>query len=395
MNALVIGANEDSIESMQIARKYGYTIYAIDGSRNAKGLEAADYSYVVDINDLSAVFEITDRIQPNIVLPAPIGHCLTTVGAVNDRYGLLGVSEKSAKACTDKYLFNDLLEKKHLRNAKTLLIKKGEKSEDVLNHIDFFPIVVKPRTGSGSRSIEVINKKEELSLWAKRHSFFEEDYTLERFVIGDEYGIDGAFVNGKFYLVLLRKKINTPLPYRQCVGYISVQPGEEQVFFDRCTSCMEKVGTELGFENCVIHADIIKSKDDEPFVIETSARPSGHNLSNYFTPRVTGIVLVDEFVKSVMQKPFSDVPTKTEKKMIRFFDLPTGIVVQVPQKDEILSIGGVEDYCCYISEGDYLREVTDGASVMGRGYYLISANKEEDLLEIDKQIRDGFIIKKQ
>jgi biotin carboxylase len=392
MNALVIGANEDSIESMRIARKYGYTIYAIDGNKDAKGLEAADFSYVVDINNLDKVFEITDKIKADIVLPAPIGHCLTTVGAVNDRYNLPGVGEKSAKLCTDKYLFNEVLEKSSLRDASTFLINKGDNVKEAVESIDVLPVIVKPRTGSGSRGIKIMSSKKDLREWAENYDVADEDYTVERFVSGDEYGIDGAFADGKFYLVLLRKKINTPPPYRQCVGYISVKPEEEQGFYDKCVTLMSEIGKSLGFINCVVHVDVIKSEGDTPFVIETSARPSGHNLSNFFTPKTTGIFLVEEFIKSSMGRPFSYVPTHTEKMMIRFFDLQEGIVEKIPEKEDMERINGILDYNCNIKVGDSLKTVTDGASVMGRGYYLIKADTEQELLDIASEVRNKFII---
>ncbi len=395
MNAFVIGANEDSIEAMKIARKYGYVIHAVDGNPEAKGLAAADFSYVIDISDPQKVFEVTDRIRPDIVLPAPIGHCLTTVGAVNDRYGLPGVSEKSALLCTDKYLFNELLEKKGVRKGNTRLIKKGRTLGTIPDEIRVYPLIVKPKTGSGSRGIEIISSKEELLRWGNEMGVFAEDYTLERFAAGEEYGIDGAFVDGRFYLILLRKKINTPPPYRQCVGYISVRPTEDRIFYDKCVTCMETIGRELGFVNCLAHVDVIREEGDEPFVIETSARPSGHNLSNYFTPMVTGVNMVEEFIKRAQKLPFSFVPDGTEKMMIRFFDLPAGIVEEVPDEKQVCEMRGICDYSCRISVGERLAVVTDGASVMGRGYYLIKAESEEELLKTDAKVRSGFRIREE
>ena len=393
MNALVIGANEDSIKSMQIARKYGFVIYAIDGNKYAKGLAEADYSYVIDINDLEKVFSITDAIKPTVVLPAPIGHCLTTVGAVNDRYGLPGVSEKSAVLCTDKYKFSEVLEKNNLRNADTILLCAGADNKRIIDKIKKYPVIVKPKTGSGSRGVEVFASKKALLEWVESIGKADEDFTVESFISGDEYGIDGAFSDGEFYLILLRKKINTAPPYRQCVGYISVSPDEDTAFYNSCIEIMKKIGDVLELRNCVLHADVIKDEFHKPFVIETSARPSGHNLSNYFTPRVTGINEVEEYIKSVLNQPFSYVCKKTEKMMIRFFDLPTGVVSKVPAKEEILEIKGVEDYRCNIKAGDRIDMVIDGASVMGRGFYLIKGDSEKELFDIDTSIRSRFIIK--
>ena len=125
--ALVIGANEEAVFSIRTAQRHGLWVDAMDGNEKAKGLPAADEAYPVDINDLTRVFEITDRLQPCVVVPAPIGHCLTTIGAVNDRYHLAGVSQAAAEKCTDKYRFHQAMREAGLRNVELVLLKEGQK----------------------------------------------------------------------------------------------------------------------------------------------------------------------------------------------------------------------------------------------------------------------------
>ena len=101
---------------------------------------------------------------------------------------------------------------------------------------------------------------------------------------------------------------------------------------------------------------------------------------------------MEEFIKSALGKPFSYVPTHIEKMMIRFFDLQEGIVEKVPDKKDIEKLDGILDYNCNITVGDSLKTVTDGASVMGRGYYLIKADTEKDLLDISSKVVNKFKI---
>lgn len=417
--ALVIGANEEAIFSIDAAHRYGLRVAAMDGNPKAKGLPFADEAFHVDINDLDAVFAVTDRLRPCAVVPAPIGHCLTTIGAVNDRYHLTGVSEEAAKRCTDKYRFHQEMAAAGLRRAEMLLLREGAMvREEELSALTRFPVVVKPRFGSGSRGVEICGNEQELRCLFRyeicggteeKDAALPEDYIVETCIPGPEYGVDGAYVDGEFRMVLLRRKKNTPPPYRQCVGYYSVLPEEEPAFYERCCGLMQEMGKALGFVNCVVHADLIRERNeageltDEPFVIETSARPSGHNLSNLFTPLATGVTLVEDFLKLAVpgiteqEKTASQeiraklfCPKRTRKLLIRYFDLEPGRVTAVPEKEALMERFPLLDYVCSIRPGDVLSEVTDGASVMGRGYYILEGQSDAQLDEADAGLRREF-----
>ena len=428
-NALVIGANEEAIFSIETAHRLGFHVDALDGNAEAKGMPRADAAHHVDINDLEEVFRITDPIQPCVVVPAPIGHCLTTVGAVNDRYHLAGVTQSAAEKCTDKFRFHEELAGRGLRNAQMLLLREGQEViEEDLEPITQFPVVVKPRYGSGSRGVEICGCADELRclLQYELPRTLPEDYVVETCIPGPEYGVDGAYVNGEFRMVLLRRKKNTPPPYRQCVGYYSILPEEEPIFYANCCRLMQEMGETLGFENCIVHADIIRRRlaagensravteqlsenvaerienveeestlTDEPFVIETSARPSGHNLSNLFTPLASGVTLVEDFLKLALNGPGEELfrPEKIRKLLIRYFDLKPGVVEAVPEREQLMENYPLLAYSCALQPGDELCEVRDGASVMGRGYYILEAESETELDALDEKLRSEFRVR--
>ena len=164
MTAAVIGASSESIYVINKAKELGLKVIALDGNPEAPGLKAADASFVVDIRDPQKVFEILDRDgnKPDVVLPVPIGRYLTTTGAVNDKYNLCGVSFDAANVCTDKYEFHKILAEEGLRNAELYLIPAGEENTDIDEINTIYPVIVKPRFGSGSRGVEMFNTPQEL-----------------------------------------------------------------------------------------------------------------------------------------------------------------------------------------------------------------------------------------
>ena len=383
MTAAVIGASSESIYAINKAKELGLKVIALDGNPEAPGLKEADASFVVDIRDPQKVFEILDKEKPAVVLPVPIGRYLTTTGAVNDKYRLCGVSYDATNICTDKYEFHRILDAEGLRNAELYLIPAGEENTDIDEINTVYPVVVKPRFGSGSRGVEVFNTPRELKEKFLSGQPYDEDYCVETCVSGPEYGVDGVFLDGKFKLILLRGKKNTPPPYRECVGYYSVVKTEKNAdFFDKIEKLISKAGEAIGFTNNLIHADIIKDTNGNPFIIEISARPSGHNLHNLFTPLASGVDEVTEFIKYAvpeLKKKYSFEAKADKNMLIRYFDFEDVRVNKVPNEKELFKKYPLKAWSCNLKPGMYLGKVTNGASIMGRGYFIVEAESPFEL----------------
>ncbi|MBQ4284433.1 MAG: hypothetical protein IJB96_10970, partial [Lachnospira sp.] len=161
--ALVIGASSESRYAIETAKKRGYKVVAFDGNPDAPGLSWADKGIVTDIRDANNIlehFNSWDMPAPSFVLPVPIGRYLTSTGSVNDALGLKGISHKAANLCTDKYEFHCTLADAGLRNGYCMLIPAGD-SADILSTDNIpLPFILKPRFGSGSRGVYLVENVE-------------------------------------------------------------------------------------------------------------------------------------------------------------------------------------------------------------------------------------------
>lgn len=397
MKAVIIGASEEALHTIKMAHEHGLTVTALDGNPQAAGLGAADKAIVVDISDEKAAIEAVRKESPDFVLTVPIGRYLTTIGAVNDALKLPGISRDMAVLCTDKFKFHKALNDKKLRECHCYAVKAGRITD--VNGTEFqkedlatdklpiaFPAILKPRYGSGSRGIHMLTCRQQLSKALDDVS--EEPYVLEECISGEEYGVDGAVINGKFQMILLRKKENTPPPARQAVGYFSVLPSDG--FWQQLYTYMEKVIECLRLDECLLHADIIRSAEG-PFVIELSARPSGHNLHNLFTPLCTGVDMAEEYIKYRMGLPYNFTPAETKSMLIHYFDMQ-GKVNYVPGVEEVQKVCGAKVLVweCNLKEGEELSPVSDGHSVMGRGYFVLEGEGQEFLREQAEIVKKLF-----
>lgn len=381
--ALVIGASEESLYAINCAKDNGFEVVAFDGNKNAKGLGAADKSFVVDIKEPDKIINSLADLKPDVVLPVPIGFCLTTSGYINDYFKLKGVGEIACKNCVDKFLFHQILSKYNLRNCDCYLIN----SENYIQP-ERYPMILKPRFGSGSRMVVKLNNKNDFEENYKKIKNLNEDFICETCVEGQEYGLDAAVINGEFNLVLLRKKEITSPPYCQCLGYYSVVPENNKALIDRIKVYMQKLIEVLKIDNCLLHADIIDN-GKESFIIELSPRPSGHNLHNNFTKIATNIDMVKNYI-DYATKDNSDVnfiPKKVLPTLISYFNFENCIITKIPEISYLLSKYPLKKYVCNIKKGEICSKIIDDSELMKRGYYILQGINEQDL----KNLRDSLL----
>ncbi len=390
--AIVIGASAESIYAIDIAKKRGYHVIAFDGNPQAEGLSYGDEAIVADIRDASQIWTKLDT-KPDIVLPVPIGRYLTTAGAVNDYYGLKGLSEKAANYCTDKYLFHQTLSERGLRDGSCLLIEQGSSvskavcqatellEQEQRDSVMETQMVMKPRYGSGSRGVQLMKSSEEIKSYL--NGSIDEDIILETVFPGTEYGVDAAVFDGKLSLYLIREKILTPPPYRQCVGYLAVDRQTGELLYQIIGTYLQKVIHTLGINHCLLHCDLMWYQE-RPMLIELSGRPSGHNLHNFFTPLATGVSMVDRYIDYVEDQKMvqTEGNAAIRQLLIGYFDSEPCQLIKIPDTAVLQKQFGnrLLHYDCRMKPGK-LEEIRDGHTLMERGYYILEGENKEGLLQ--------------
>lgn len=387
MTGLVIGASEEAVYAIQVAKKMGVKTIAIDGNPAAKGLDVADETYIVDISNEEKVKEIVKKKKLDFLIPVPVGKMLYMSGKINEIFQLPGVKEEASLYSTDKYEFHRKLEKDQLRNCNCLLLTYDKKG--AVKYDGKYPAIIKPRYGSGSRDVFTVNSETELKIALEKVKDCKEDFVLEELQEGSEYGIDGAIINGQFQLILVRKKIITPLPIRQAIGNLSIS--DDMDLFNQVKSFFQKVVTCMKLDQCLMHADIIINEEGI-FPIEVSARPSGHNLHSSFVPLATGVDMIAEYLKYLKKDSnYNFLPKYTKRLLIRYFDFENCKITYIPTQEELAERGyRILQWQCNIRVGDVMEKVIDGHSIMGRGYFIIEGDSEEELCQLSSKVLNSF-----
>lgn len=263
---------------------------------------------------------------------------------------------------------------KSLRDSNSSLFKLGLD----LNQFKF-PLIIKPRFGSGSRDVLVITTDNELKEICKNDKFTKEDFLIEEFINGIEYGLDAVVIDGKFHHILIREKQITPLPYRQVIANISIDE------IPAINIYMQKIINILKIDNCLLNTDLIITQDGRPFIIELATRPSGHYLSK-FIEITTGINTTKEWINKSLNLPYNFKPKFRKNTIIRYFDFEGDWIAADFNllKDNL----GIIDYRCEINST--LPKVIDGSTIMDRGYAIIEANSKEECIKNANKLISNF-----
>lgn len=368
INVLSVGAGKEQTPSIEIARKLGYHVIAIDKAEDAPGMSIASIAVAVDIANEQEAIAVARRYGVEAIIPAPIGRYLTTVGAINDALELSGISKQAALCCTDKNAFQKTTEQAGLNRPRQQLVTDKTKLEQALLAFGC-PAIIKPRNGSGSRGIVAIHKASDVPEAVAKHFKYnlQDDTLIEEFIDGPEFGIDGAVINGAFQLVLIRGKELTPLPYRQAVGLHSqfeLDSQLQQEIVRQMTKCV----SAIGLDNCLVHADVILNTNGKAYIIEIAGRPAGQYISNKLVPLSTGIAFLEEGIKLALGQCV-DFNAKVQKPFVFRFITAQG---SAEERQQLMgTYPELVDLCFSLVDGTKgAGTITCGLDVMSGGYLL-------------------------
>lgn len=387
---LCIGAGPEQVAAIELGRRMGHQVVALDGNPNAPGLRCADQGLLVDLRDVQSVIRIARDVGAQCAIPVPLGSVLTTVGAVNDALGWRGISYSAAVACTDKVVMRRALANAGLAQPIFKNVHSYVEARAVACAMGL-PAIVKPTRGSGSRGVALASSDEELNLallQAQSGGQFDAEggLLIESVLPGQEYGVDGVIVDGQFILMSLRSKTISPLPHRVALEYtgpIKLDSDLEAAI----QSTMQVAASALGLNDCLVHSDIMIDMERTVSVIEVSGRPSGFGLCLDLLPACLGINPVEQTILMMLGSKFSFEPRGTRVGTLRgLFDHP-GKLISVGNLEAARALSGVLSISMPLMPGDQIPTLHSGADWWRSGLAMLVADDHPALEDLWLQVK--------
>lgn len=397
----------------------------------------------VDIRTLDLYVRTCQAFAVKTLLPAPVGYLIKHLGMVNDHCHLPGISEQCALNFTDKKRVRDLLVAADCHTAPQLCLSEAELilpwAEIEAKIASFvatqgFPLICKPRFGSGSRLVTVVTNAaevkaallhvaERITSKASRGDIFCYDMLIEDYIEHDlEVSGNGIIVEGKLIAPFILTKLEmSPWPYRQELSYSSrlLPPAQRAAIIAE----LERVAAALGINNSVIMSDIVLCGDRSsltPYVVDVAGRHTGYFLYRTFAlshgdlmPYFFDYVVNHEshptapdYWEQVKERTTSlQVTAQGEHIFVQhFYNIKPGTVRGVPNREHLLGLIAralpQDDPCahlgyfsCHVQLGaHYTRtELNDGA-VTHLGFTVLKDIPEPTAQAIMVDFINAFVI---
>lgn len=373
-----VGPLQESIIAR--AKKMGLYTVGIDPCEDATCRDCVDAFEVLPGQDYEGHCAVIEKYGIDAIVTAATDKPLVMMARMAEKYAFPFYSVETAQWSTDKFQMKQRFLDGGVPCARGRLAKNVEEVADLQ-----LPLIVKPRDNSGSRGVILCRSQKELDdafMEALGYSHLD-SVLVEEFIEGQEYSIEGLHYDGKSEVIQFTEKTTTPFPYN--VELAHKQPAnltEEQKAAVRET--IKRIDKCMKFENCPSHTEL-KINERGVFVIETSPRLGGGNITSHLVPLSTGINMENQLLNiSLGEKVDTETGRINKASGVKFLELKEGNVKRIfSEISEVESWPNMVDFHCDLKEGSKVYPFKSGLDRYGQ--FIIQT---ENRLELDSLMKE-------
>lgn len=342
---LVIGAGFLQDFVIQKAKKMGYETLTVDADPNAVGFKSADRYAVVNIVDEKACLEYARKENIDGVLTAATDYGVLTAAYVAREMNLPGLNYEAAQLIKNKYRVRKCLFDSHIDDTEQAYeIDKDTDLKDLCGKL-FFPVMVKPCDGSGSRGASRVDSPEDFqkACSAAMDSSITHRAEVETFITGTEYGAESLVAGGEVHVLGIMRKWMTKPPYYAELGHAIPTDLPHEVE-ERARQCVENAIKALGINFGSVNMDMLITKEGKIHIIDIGARMGGNMIGPCVIPYGTGIDYMANMIRNAVGDETDFTPTSHGCVATRLLAFDGGVVKRLPDFAALEKEYGVEIY---------------------------------------------------
>ena len=239
------------------------------------------------------------------------------------------------------------------------------------------PIVVKPRSGSGSRGVTLVDcESAAREAFAVAARLGDGEAIAERFVDGPEFSVETLSEDGRHLILGITRKITTGAPHFVELGHefpAPIEADEARTLEAMTVRMLDRLGHRHG----PAHTEA-RLTPRGVFLIETQLRPGGDQIWE-MVKLVTGISAAQETVANLARSPIPRTPPVANAAAVRFFAYENRSVERVTGLETARALPGIIRVVCKLERGQTLGPVRCSAD--RQGYVLAAGGSLEEARE--------------
>ncbi|MGH3831406.1 MAG: ATP-grasp domain-containing protein [Pseudonocardiaceae bacterium] len=221
---------------------------------------------------------------------------------LRERLGIPGPALAAVLPFRDKSVMKETAAASGLPVADWLAVNRADEARRLLDKHG--RIVLKPRFGSGSTGIHVVNSPADLAALDDRELV---DYAAEEYVDGEMLHIDAAVYHGELRTCVVSRYLTSTLSHVHGRPLISVTVGD-QGLADAATEFTRRVVDVFSVHNSVLHLELFHLADGSFVFNEVAARNGGGGVVPAVRA-ITGVNLYEAMVRLALdERPTADYP---------------------------------------------------------------------------------------
>jgi len=271
---LIIGAGFGQLPAIHKAKELGIETICIDRNPNAIGFNHCDHKYEIDVVDFEGALAIAEKHKIDGVITMQSDLPVPTIGYLNDKLNLKGVSQEVAKTCSNKVLTRKKLALEKCNQPKFEIITTIQEAYNKIELIGY-PCVIKAPDSSGSRGIVKVNKIEDIPFaFEEANSYTNgKEIIIEEYISGLEFGAQTFSINGKCEIVLLHNDMMSPPPFMIPIGHSLPFNKLNKTEINNAIEDIKKAVNAVGIKDGPANIDLILDETNNKIkVIEIGAR---------------------------------------------------------------------------------------------------------------------------
>jgi biotin carboxylase len=321
----ILGGSAWQLDLIRETKRLGHRTLVADISPNAPGRELADEFVEVNTDDRETLLRIAREKNVGLVFSDQADRVVGTLGWLNDRLGLPGISDATAQKFTNKFLMRESLRDADVEMPRYAHVNSIEAALAAAEAFGY-PAVLKPKLSWSSLGVHKVDNPEQLRRYYALTLARSQDggILVEEFIRGMEVTVEGFSFDGAYHLLGVSEKRH--YEFNACVANrLAYPPRLPSDALNRIEDRARRIVTHLGLRDGISHAEF-RLLDGRPYLMEVAARGGGHRISSVIAPHLSGWPLYDLLYRRLLGQPVQLPPKQRRAAILEFFDFPPGRV---------------------------------------------------------------------